>query len=160
MNPLVFIAWLPLIELLLLIAMAAAFGFWFTLAWIVGTAILGIVLLNRARAQLAEQIGARQGWRMTPPPQGLGMPGLLATWVGAVLLILPGPLTDLVGLWLVIPALRRLGLGLWLTRQAEHWANRRHGAGRVYEGEVVAQTESTRARITVVSERRPGDSPK
>lgn len=153
MNPLVFIAWLPVIELLLLIAMAALFGFWFTLAWIIGTAVLGVVLLRRLRQRLGTGSAEGAGWRIRPPP-GAQMPGMLATWVGAVLLILPGPLTDLIGLLLVIPALRQLTLGLWITRQAERWMNRRPGAGRVYDGEVVPPDRSTNAQITIISERR------
>lgn len=163
MNPLVFIAWLPVIELLLLIAMAALFGFWFTLAWIVGTAVLGVVLLKRLSQRMgaiagSSSRGSRPGWRISPPSP-TEMPGMVASWVGAVLLILPGPLTDLVGFLLVIPALRQLALGAWVARHAERWASRRQGAGRVYEGEVVSGTDRSPERVIERSAQRDEPHP-
>ena len=156
MNPLLFIAWLPVIELLLLIAMAALFGFWFTLAWIIGTAVLGVYLLKRVRRRLGAVPGGAAGWRMSPPLQAAEMPGVLASWLGAVLLILPGPLTDLVGFLLVIPVLRELAIGAWVARQAERWMAgrasqgraRQGGAGRVYEGEVVSPASRPTEQIS------------
>lgn len=151
MNPLLFIAWLPVVELLLLIAMAALFGFWFTLAWIIGTAALGVYLLKRVRRRLGAVTGGAAGWRMSPPVQAVEMPGMLASWLGAVLLILPGPLTDLLGFMLVIPVLRELAIGAWVARKAERWMAgrvRRGGAGRVYEGEVVSPATRPSERIS------------
>lgn len=151
MNPLLFIAWLPVVELLLLIAMAALFGFWFTLAWIIGTAVLGVYLLKRVRRRLGAVSGGAAGWRMSPPLQAAEMPGVLASWLGAVLLILPGPLTDLLGFLLVIPVLRDLAVGAWAARQAERWMAsraRKAGAGRVYEGEVVSPATRSTEQIS------------
>lgn len=137
MNPLSFIALLPVIEIVLLIGMGALFGFWFTLAWVIGTAVLGIVILRRLRGKF-QMTGA-----LDPGIQSSNDAlGVFAMWIGAVLLILPGPLTDLLGFILVLPWLRRLTFGLWIAKNLHTVVQRRTGRGRVYEGEVVDVTES------------------
>lgn len=132
-SPLSLIALLPVLEIILLIAMGAVFGFWFTLAWIIGTAFVGIVLLRRMRGVV--QLG-RPGDRLN---QAASMDplGMFATWVGAVLLILPGPITDLLGLIFVLPWLRRLTFGVWMAKNLHSIVTKRRSRGQVYEGEVV-----------------------
>ncbi|OZB37823.1 MAG: hypothetical protein B7X44_00550 [Halothiobacillus sp. 15-55-196] len=111
-------ALLPVIEIILLIGMGALFGFWFTLLWIIGTAVVGVYLLRRVRGA-ADSLG------------------IFATWVGAILLILPGPLTDLLGLVLVLPWLRKLTFGIWMTKNLHTFVTKRNAGGHVYEGEIV-----------------------
>ncbi len=132
-NPLSLIALLPVIEIVLLIGMGAVFGFWFTLAWIVGSAIVGVYLLRRMRG--AFQIGRpldAVGQSMATDPLGV-----FATWVGAILLILPGPLTDVLGLVLVLPWLRKLAFGVWIAKNLHTIVTKRNARGQVYEGEIV-----------------------
>lgn len=133
-NPLFFMAWLPVIELVLLIALGASIGFWMTLLWVVGTGFVGIWLLRsagpRAYQRAIDQARA-QGPNATPSVDALG---LFATWFGGILLILPGPLTDLIGLILVVPLLRRLTFGLWLAQRLQGVVVARTGA-QVYEGQ-------------------------
>ncbi len=132
-NPLSLIALLPVIEIVLLIGMGSLFGFWFTLAWIIGTAAVGVYLLRRMRG--AFQIGRP----LDPVAQSASLDplGAFATWIGAMLLILPGPLTDVLGLVLVLPWLRKLTFGVWIARNLHTIVTKRSARGQVYEGEIV-----------------------
>ena len=132
-NPLSLIALLPVIEILLLIGMGSLLGFWFTLAWIIGTAAVGVYLLRRMRGafQIGRPLDAVGQSAATDPL------GVFATWVGAILLILPGPLTDLLGLVLVLPWLRKLTFGIWMAKNLHTIVTKRNARGQVYEGEIV-----------------------
>ena len=132
-NPLSLIALLPVIEIVLLIGMGALFGFWFTLAWIIGTAAVGIYLLRRMRGafQIGQPLDSVSQSAATDPL------GFFATWVGSILLILPGPLTDMLGLVLVVPWLRKLTFGVWMAKNLHTIVTKRKRRGQVYEGEVV-----------------------
>ena len=142
-NPLSLIALLPVIEIVLLIGMGSLFGFWFTLAWIIGTAAVGVYLLRRMRG--AFQIGRP----LDPVAQSASLDplGAFATWIGAMLLILPGPLTDVLGLVLVLPWLRKLTFGVWMARNLHTIVTKRNARGQVYEGEVV-DVHQERRRVT------------
>jgi len=139
-NPLSLIALLPVIEIVLLIGMGSLFGFWFTLAWIIGTAAVGVYLLRRMRG--AFQIGRP----LDPIGHSASMDplGTFATWIGAMLLILPGPLTDVLGLVLVLPWLRKLTFGVWMARNLHTIVTKRNARGQVYEGEVVDEHQERR----------------
>ncbi|MBD3815467.1 MAG: FxsA family protein [Halothiobacillus sp.] len=139
-NPLSLIALLPVIEIVLLIGMGALFGFWFTLAWIIGTAAVGVYLLRRIRGsfQIGRPLDAVGQSTVADPL------GVFATWVGAILLILPGPLTDALGLVLVLPWLRKLTFGVWMTRNLHTIVTKRKGRGQIYEGEIVEVQQERR----------------
>lgn len=94
----------PLIELALLIPLGQLIGLWPTIGLVIATGLLGAVLgkLEGLRAWHAVQQDLRQG---NIPADSL-LDGL-AVFVAGVFLITPGVLTDLVGLLLLIPALRR-----------------------------------------------------
>lgn len=100
---LAFLAW-PLIEIALFVLIGGQIGLWFTLAWVLGTAVLGVFLL-RAEAQRGAAVlrgglaGGMQGGAM---PQGAALAGLFRA-LAAVLLILPGFLTDAFGILLLLP---------------------------------------------------------
>lgn len=132
-NPLSLIALLPLIEIILLIGMGALFGFWFTLAWIIGTAAVGVFSLRRMRG--AFDIG--RPLDVARPPASMDPLGNFATLAGAILLILPGPLTDVLGLVLILPWLRKLTFGVWMARNLHTIVATRNKRGKVYEGEIV-----------------------
>lgn len=72
------------------------------LALVVGSGVLGVALLRRQGMQAVGQMRAGVARLRL---EALGESGLLA--LGAVLLVLPGLLTDLVGLVMLIPAVRR-----------------------------------------------------
>lgn len=139
-NPLSLIALLPVIEIVLLIGMGALFGFWFTVAWIIGTAAVGVYLLRRARG--AFQVGRTLD--SVDQVSSIDALGAFATWLGAVLLILPGPLTDVIGIVLVLPWLRKLTFGVWMAKNLHTMVMKRNTRGQVYEGEIVDVQEERR----------------
>lgn len=95
----------PLIEIALFVTLGGALGLWLTLAIVLGTGILGVFLLQRLGLRSAERLRAEMG-RMRDPLGQAGDSALLA--LAALLLILPGFLTDALGALLLIPPLRRL----------------------------------------------------
>lgn len=147
-RPLSVIALLPIVEIVLLIAMGALWGFWFTLGWIVLTAAVGIWLMRSAGPRAIQRMRASGA----EAPQLDDAMGVFVHWVAGVLLILPGPLTDVMGIILAIPLLRRLTIGLWLAKNLHSVVMRRQGAGRVYEGESVrsAGEQETIQKITII----------
>jgi UPF0716 protein FxsA len=91
---------LPMIEIALFVVIGGAIGLWLTLGIIFGTGLLGVNLLQRQRAVAPDkpaliQVG-HQVW------------GILA----AICLILPGFLTDIIGLLLLIRPVRSVLIGL------------------------------------------------
>ena len=95
---------IPLIELALLIVLAVLIGAGPTFLIVIGTAAIGISLLAVARrAQTPGQAGFGMGGRLF---QGGAVP------LSGTLLLIPGVLTDLLGIILLIPGPRR-----WLHRR-------------------------------------------
>jgi UPF0716 protein FxsA len=109
---LIFVA-VPLLELALLIKVGQSIGFWSTVAVIVLTAALGIAVMQshglktmqRAQASLAEG----------KPPVESVVDGTFVMFAG-LLLISPGLITDLLGLLLLVPPVRRLISGWSMGR--------------------------------------------
>jgi UPF0716 protein FxsA len=122
---------IPVLEIWVFVKVGEAIGAWPTVALVVAMAIAGSVLmriqglavLDRARATLAAG----------EFPTSELLDGLFVLLAGA-LLIMPGFLTDVLGILLFIPALRRrLGASIW------GWISHRpniilHRGGRVMEG--------------------------
>lgn len=95
---------LPILELWLLLSIGDVIGFWPTVAIALGTAILGAALAKREGLKvLASWRGAMAAGRV--PDEGLT--GGLLVLLGAALLITPGVLTDVAGLMLLLPPVRR-----------------------------------------------------
>lgn len=147
-RPLSLIALLPILEIVLLVAMAALWGFWFTLGWIVATAVIGVWLMRSAGPRAIQRMRASGA----EAPQINDAMGVFAHWVAGVLLILPGPITDVMGVVLAVPLLRRLTFGLWLTKNLHEVVVRRKATGRVYEGESVQRQGEgeTVQKITII----------
>ncbi len=106
---------IPLVELWLFVQFSGLFGFWTTFALVIGTGMAGAALARWQGWQALERVRTemRQGMR---PAQGIG-DGVLIFAAG-LLLITPGVLTDVLGLLLLIPPLRKLvlkGLRHWFT---------------------------------------------
>jgi UPF0716 protein FxsA len=103
--PLLLLLAFPVVELLLLIKLAATVGFLTTVGWILATAVLGFVILRRqGTAVIAD---ARRAVFTNASPvdaAGKGLAGVVA----GVLLITPGVIADAIGLALLVPPLRRL----------------------------------------------------
>ena len=84
---------LPLVEIALFVVVGGWIGLWSTLAVVIGSGILGVTLLRRMGAP---SLGVVRGDLLSP----LAERALLA--VAAMLLILPGFLTDTLGLILAV----------------------------------------------------------
>ncbi|WP_437818785.1 FxsA family protein [Sorangium sp. So ce1078] len=94
----------PILELWLLLSIGDVIGFWPTVAIALGTAVLGAALAKREGLKvLASWRGATAEGRV--PDEGLT--GGLLVLLGAALLVTPGVLTDVAGLLLLVPPVRR-----------------------------------------------------
>jgi UPF0716 protein FxsA len=109
---LVFIA-LPFVELALLIKSGQLIGFWATLGLVVGAALLGAIIWSHQGLSVVRktQAAVAQG----KPPVGPVLDGAFLLLAG-VLLIMPGFLTDLAGLLLLVPPVRRK-VARWSVRR-------------------------------------------
>lgn len=120
---------LPLVEIALFVTLGARLGLWLTLAWVLLTAAGGLSILR----QLTESglsmrreafVEGFRGRMAEDPLSPLVDQALVA--VAAVLLILPGFLTDALGGLLLIPPLRRAVIGLMARRMAGVTVIHRH----------------------------------
>ena len=100
MQPLSLITLLPLLEIIGFITIGGRIGFLYSLCWLVAAAMLGFSLLQNLGAPLRD---ARE--KQTSAD---GMAETLCTLAGALLLIFPGFVSDLLALPLVLPPLRAL----------------------------------------------------
>ncbi len=109
---LIFIA-IPLIEIALFVQIGGHIGVIGTLAEILFTAALGLVLMRLEPHRNAQDVRAALD-RDASPASPLAHSALRL--IGAVLLVLPGFLTDALGLLLLVPPLRMLILARLLLR--------------------------------------------
>jgi UPF0716 protein FxsA len=96
---------LPLVEIGLFVTLGAKLGLWLTLAWVVLTAALGILLL---RGQSVGGLRLRRNLQegLHDPLSPIMHQVLIS--LAAMLLILPGFFTDALGLLLLVPPVRVL----------------------------------------------------
>ena len=113
-----FLLW-PIVEIWLLIEIGGEISAWGTIGWIIATAFAGGLLLRSQGAQAVGRIREALAGLETDRPAGGGtlagelLDGLAVFFAG-ICLILPGFLTDAIGILLVLPVLRRaIGRGLW-----------------------------------------------
>lgn len=104
-----------LFELWLLIAVGGRVGAGWTVMAVVASALLGLTCLRRQALALLLQPQQLLAGDAQQPLNRLAEAGLLAA--AGLLLILPGFLTDALGLLLVLPPLRRRLARRWLARQ-------------------------------------------
>lgn len=108
-----FLLW-PLAEIVLFVTLGGAIGLLWTLAIIAGTALLGVWLLRSRGVRSAAEM--RRGLTVVRGG-GLGqLAGDVLLMLAAVLLILPGFLTDALGMLLLLPPVRALVI-LWAARR-------------------------------------------
>ncbi|MEV4682467.1 FxsA family membrane protein [Streptomyces kurssanovii] len=167
--PLAIAAWLVL-EIWLLTVVADAAGGFAVLGLLVGAAVLGAVVVKRAGrrafANLTATLQQQPGSQEAVPPGRAEGNGLLM--LGGLLLMLPGLVSDVAGLLLLVPPVRtRLG------RAAERSLERRMNAaragglgdafqqarmrrpdGKVVQGEVIRE-DGTRPRDDEPGQRPP-----
>jgi len=142
-----FLAW-PLIEIGLFVTLGGALGLWLTLAVVLGTAMLGTALLRRLGLQAAELRG--QVNLLRDPVAPVAASALLV--LAALLLILPGFLTDGLGLVLLLPPVRYglvavLGRRFREVTEPPHPGSARRADGLVIDGEFI-EVDSDRPQKT------------
>ncbi len=110
----IFIA-IPLMEIMLLIKLGDAIGFWPTILIQVGTGVLGTCLARLQGLMVWNKIAMEMQSGRVPTDEMLN--GLLIFAAGVVLMT-PGLLTDIAGFSLLIPYTRNI-FKTWLRRKFE-----------------------------------------
>lgn len=100
--PLILIGW-PLAEIAGFVLVGRAVGLWATLGLVIGTAILGAVLLRSQGMHILRQI-SDEGREGRMPARAVIDAAMIV--VAGILLLLPGFITDIIGLALFIPFVR------------------------------------------------------
>jgi UPF0716 protein FxsA len=95
---------LPLVEIALYVTLGAWLGLWITLGIVIGTALGGILLIRSQGARAGVDLRAAMMARQNPAP---ALAADAFRVIAGVLLILPGFLTDALGLLLLVPPLQR-----------------------------------------------------
>jgi len=125
---------LPLVEIALFIVIGGRIGLWPTLALIVLGGLSGVLVLRGNRARAVQVMD--RGLRGISPGTFLAQGAFQV--VAGVLLILPGFLSDAVGLVLLVPPVQR-AIMRWVRARVEvrsvHPHARRSAPGEVIEGE-------------------------
>lgn len=106
---------LPFLELWLMIGIGGEIGGLAVIIWLVAMILLGLNLLRYLGA--SSMLRAAQNIRGGVMPAQTLADGLFKA-VGAVLLIIPGFITDFLALLCFIPLVRRLLLRRWLAKMA------------------------------------------
>lgn len=165
---LLFVA-LPLLELALLIKLGQVAGFWATLGLIVGTALLGSILLNRQGLGVMRR--AAEALEHGKPPVAAVVDGVFL-FIAGLLLVTPGLVSDTIGLLLFIPPLRRsianaifrlmlksgdVHVATMRTTRRSTSGEQRPGGSRA--GGVIIETEFERLDEHTIDPRRPDQSP-
>lgn len=103
----------PLVEIALFVLIGGLIGVWLTLAWVILTAALGIILLKRASRLGAITLDrGLQALRLPLSPLAQRVLQVLA----GILLILPGFFTDALGLLLLLPPAQFVIIKLLMAR--------------------------------------------
>ncbi|MCY4030637.1 MAG: FxsA family protein [Hyphomicrobiales bacterium] len=126
---------LPLVEISLFVAIGGQLGVGWTILEVLGTGIVGLVLLRRLGIESFRrtQKALRDGENLL-----FGMLDTTFLAAGGVLLIVPGFFTDAVGLLLMMPLLR----GLVIRRMLSGVRARREREAGVIEADYRIESES------------------
>jgi UPF0716 protein FxsA len=144
---------LPFAEVAALVAVGRSIGFWWTLGLLVALTVVGVFLVRRETSKTYKALQAAVNSGKMPADE---MTDAILVMIGGVLLILPGFVSDAVGLLLVLPFTRPLARRLLQAFVASRAvavvpaagppgspgagsARRRTGPGQVIEGEVVSE---------------------
>ncbi|MEZ5750513.1 MAG: FxsA family protein [Paracoccaceae bacterium] len=129
MPILLFFVALPLIEIALMVAIGSQIGVLATLLLVILSAVLGMSVL-RGQSERARGL-MRGGMRVSP---AMFMAQGAFRVVGGLLLILPGFLTDAIGLVLLVPLVQKLLLA-WIAARATVTTVQRWDREDIVEGE-------------------------
>jgi UPF0716 protein FxsA len=140
-----------LIELILLIKAGEIFGTWVPVVAVLGSAAIGLMLIRHQGVRTVRRVREAFGRGIVPAGEaGAGVAGIIA----GLLFILPGFLSDVVGLLLLVPGVRRLafgaigasaGLSATGAVAARVRPMRRHNSAPVIEGEATEVKAEGRA---------------
>lgn len=161
---------IPLLEIVLLVKVGQAIGFWWTVLIVLGTAVGGTFLLRRQGIGTLRRVMAAAATGQ--PPVAPVLDGVV-TVIAALLLITPGLFADALGLLLLLPPVRALAVHLVMSRlvvtgaswqTAETFREARHEPGepdttqtdmsRDKDG-IIIEGEYTRIEERTVDPRRP-----
>jgi UPF0716 protein FxsA len=138
----------PVLELFVLVKVGMSIGFLPTFLLVVGGSMLGIFVVRVAG--LATAMSARQSLARGELPAQQMLDGLMMT-IGGGLLVLPGFISDVLGLLCLMPFTRHLIVGR-VRRRAEAQAARQrafaenmHSAGPMHPG--AARPETRRPEV-------------
>lgn len=131
----------PLAEIGLFVTLGAEIGLWPTLAWVLISAMLGMWIIRRQGERA--QVALRHGLATMSDPLSPMARGAMNVAAG-VLLILPGFLTDALGLLLLLPPVRA-GLIAMLSKRVvvaraggtDSWAGGRSRGPDIIDGEFI-----------------------
>jgi UPF0716 protein FxsA len=99
---------LPLLEIAVLVKFGQVVGVWLTIAEVIASAVLGVGILQRQG--LTMFVRTQEAVMRGEPPVGAMLEGGIIVMAGT-LLIMPGLITDTIGLLLLIPVVRHLLAG-------------------------------------------------
>lgn len=159
----------PFIELWLMIEVGDEVGALAVIFWLVAMIVIGVNLLRDLGA--ASMLKAAQGARTGELP-GVAIAEGLFKAIGAILLIIPGFISDVLALICFIPWFRRLLIKRWvakMTVRAAGFANQQSpfgrdpfnqgfGAGNVYDHDGSAHTDADSQRGGVLIEQEKSQS--
>ena len=109
----IFFLILPIIEIWALIKLGSYFGFFGTLILIIGTAVIGIFIAKQQGLGIIFSLQSKLAQGRQALPEIIEGITLL---LGALFFIIPGAITDLFGIILIIPSLRRYLLKLAVNK--------------------------------------------
>ena len=138
MPALVFLFLWPLVEIGLFVVIGGSIGLLATMTIVIGTGMVGVLLLRRLGLNTPGRLRGEMG-RMRDPLGAAGDSALRA--LAALFLILPGFLTDFLGVFLLLPPVRQALIKIVATRvstpsmRSDHPARRSDGI--VIDGEFV-----------------------
>ncbi|MDO5642629.1 MAG: FxsA family protein [Paracoccus sp. (in: a-proteobacteria)] len=156
---------IPIIEIALFIQIGGIIGVWPTIAWVLLSALLGVALI-RSQGQRALGELQRSYQTLSDPTRPLADGAMIM--ISGLLLVVPGFLTDAIGLLLLIPGIRdwllrrwarnirvsRAGFGFDSARDPRHgWGGR--GEDDVIEGDYAVQEDPYVARDDLLPPETP-----
>lgn len=130
-------------ELWLLVQIGGIIGFWPTLGIVLASSVLGAALGKREGLRV---LAAWRGAMVEGRAPESGFTEALLVVAGAALLIVPGVLTDLAGLALLIPPVRRRA-----ASTAQRWFERRMAAGNGFGAVAGAGAAAWSVRVVDLS---------
>lgn len=148
------LALMPLVEITVLIMVGRTIGVWWTIGLLIALAVLGAWLARRETSRTYRSLQQSLSSGRMPTDEATDA---ILVMLGGFLLILPGFVSDVFGLFLVLPFTRPLArrlLQLIVAQQAvavlggplpgqgraPSGGGRSPGRGQVIEGEVVSET--------------------